>query len=843
MREGQAGFHHRSNAADFHHQADLLRTYFAEVVEALHGSAIRHHLGVRFAQPDENELLRLVGRLDPSFFLGEGERIFPQQIEAHAELAARLLDANFSHDHVSGLTQSGKNGLITCLIDFFGPVLLASRDRWLLPLVWLPNNKGMESQSEAKFRQAGLLNSVVRVETPGAYRTVAKYRADLRRKLEQALEAALRSDDVAPSDAQRLRKELNQVGSGGAFCLRRSRAKQRLLNLLLRVCVHADVLPALFMDESHLAIGADQGADRLLAADLASLRGDAVAIQTSFYEMLKGRNGLLISISATNTPFNLVLEDRPPVHLRPGRGYCGFAFLEGRPFPIDHDVVEPEVISVREMSGRMNEPGVALIDLRAFNNSQAFIERMAGRDWSHLCGWLAENFRIDGTATTAAGRNSIAGWLTTGFAAPRRREALEGCELAELFGMGEAEEYFTGPKDGERKESLSRLLDRHAGRASSAHCSFRATCQDTFARLWQHLLLDRNPQKKKGGLVRWELRNEGFDEFIRPLNERFRGRMKFIAYMDDHAAQSAAEVIRQQNPEGLPYVLVVTGMGRYGETYPPECGYAFDATDRNSTVASFTQSLLGRMTGYGKYAPDDPLGTRPLIILSDNAYANVFLPWYRTKGAPPKVRVHQQLDRLPAPIGRPVITCVLERNNADEKLQALFAQLFPFVANAVRANARRAPRAVNLDRDVYRVLEPYFPHIEANLATLNPLRYGRGARARILRRGEVDSGGFAYALFNQENEASNVRYQLGRYNCTRRGGGLLSGRNMDSRTGTRQVGKFRPVALDYDENGVQRVTLPFVAPVEYAQPDLLDTLRNKPMNVPDRVGTSDERAG
>jgi hypothetical protein len=115
--------------------------------------------------------------------------------------------------------------------------------------------------------------------------------------------------------------------------------------------------------------------------------------------------------------------------------------------------------------------------------------------------------------------------------------------------------------------------------------------------------------------------------------------------MDSNARNTVAEIL-QSNHNSLPYLIVVTGRGRYGESYPPDCGYAIDATTKNSTSASFAQSLLGRLTGYKKYNPADPENTRPLLILSDFAFKNVYEPWVLHKGNPPKILIAEHMKKM-----------------------------------------------------------------------------------------------------------------------------------------------------------------------------------------------------
>src|SRR5262245_36768135 len=197
-------------------KAARLQGYLNETVADLNTSAARHRLGVRFVAPDNDDVFYLVGQVDAAFYDGDGERVFAEQVDTAVEVMKRLLAGECSHEHVAGLCQSGKNGVITCLNDFMGPVFLAARGVWVQPMVWLPNNRGMEQQSEKKFRQACLLNSCLRVEMPGGPPwSVRTYREQLRARMAAAVGRVIDRDRLDASTAQRLRREFGDFGRDG----------------------------------------------------------------------------------------------------------------------------------------------------------------------------------------------------------------------------------------------------------------------------------------------------------------------------------------------------------------------------------------------------------------------------------------------------------------------------------------------------------------------------------------------------------------------------------------------------------------------------------------------------
>ena len=93
------------------------------------------------------------------YFQGEFEKIFPEQIRSAWEVIVSLIMGE-KQEHVTGLTQLGKNGLITVLLDFLGVVAGAYEvvenknedPKILIPVAWLPNAINMEKQSIEKLR-------------------------------------------------------------------------------------------------------------------------------------------------------------------------------------------------------------------------------------------------------------------------------------------------------------------------------------------------------------------------------------------------------------------------------------------------------------------------------------------------------------------------------------------------------------------------------------------------------------------------------------------------------------------------------------------------------------------
>ena len=253
------------------------------------------------------------------------------------------------------------------------------------------------------------------------------------------------------------------------------------------------------------------------------------------------------------------------------------------------------------------------------------------------------------------------------------KEIKEQCNLYKLVEESEFKKLFTGTSEKLRKEHVKRLCSTERSLESAWKKSFEEA-QNSLAALLEYLLLNENPQNKKGCILRWECKNDVFNNFIKPLESQLGGRIKFIPYMGESANQTVAELLENVNPDNMPYVIVVTGRGRYGESYPSGCGYAIDGTTKNASSAAFFQSLLGRISGYNKYNIGSPENSRPMLILSDLAYDQVFLPLKNGKGYSPKVGTGMNLKKTGRDF-KPVELVCIKRDPFDSSLEVMFGEL------------------------------------------------------------------------------------------------------------------------------------------------------------------------
>ena len=818
----------------FGRKVQELKKYYTDVTNALNESAIRFDLEISFDIPGGDFIHTMAGKIPGGFFNGTYERVFPEQVETALEVVSRLLKGNITNEHVVGLTQSGKNGTITSLQDFLGPIFLLSSQTAVQPIVWLPNNTGMENQSATKFQQSCELNGGIVIRNREKSITVQGYREHLYRNVVSTCAEIAQRECADTKAQQRIQVEVDQFFKN-ACCLRRTKSKDPVFKILVNACQKLNVLPAFLMDESHIAIGKNQASDNTLASPLnlpmdeeESLE-DAREIYNTYRTLGKG-DGFLVTVSATNQPFDVVAHrtNRQPVHLRLGRNYCGFAFMNGRPYPTnDHSVVEPKVVSLSQIAEQMGDKGVANLDLQSLTSLSNYLKAIVARDWQRVSEWLRQ-YRLDENPLKADGRNRMARTLSGSFNG-HRSQVLAGTVLASIIGQHDAWEMYTLPKENQRKQEINHLFARYFREINQHHQEAKREAQKAFGRMWEWLLITNNPQKKKGGLVRWELRNEAFSNFIQPLNEIYKGRMIFKSYMDADAKKSPAELIRQQNPDGLPYVLVVTGLGRYGESYGREVGYAFDATNKNATVASFTQSLVGRMTGYGKYDPADPEGTRPLVILSNHAFQSVFVPWRENLGAHPRLKQHYQVTNESEVQNLRFIQ--LDRRYATSEVSDLLDKLGRFVPKMGGPKKAR-----NTHENIAPIIETYLPHIERNLNILIP-SLPTNARANVLRFGELDDQGIGFDWFGRRDEQpiGPQKFTLSTYKESRGSGGLLSTRNMNRRKGIRETERHWSVGIDYTRaEGVKRLVLVLAEPMRFEN-NPLDRMGLREGSVPDKL--------
>jgi hypothetical protein len=188
--------------------------------------------------------------------------------------------------------------------------------------------------------------------------------------------------------------------------------------------------------------------------------------------------------------------------------------------------------------------------------------------------------------------------------------------------------------------------------------------------------------------------------------------------MGNSASQTVSELLAGVNPENDPYVIVVTGRGRYGESYPTDCGYAIDGTTKNASAAAFLQSLLGRISGYKKYDPDNPDGTKPMLILSDLAYDQVFMELKNGKGYSPRVGTGANLVKTGLDF-KPIELISIMRNPQNSDLEALFQKLddeLAFYREKLGPNEKATIQSLSRlnQSNLYSLLEPIANHAENN---------------------------------------------------------------------------------------------------------------------------------
>jgi hypothetical protein len=565
----------------------------------------------------------------------------------------------------------------------------------------------------------------------------------------------------------------------------------------------AEVNVALIMDESHIAIGKGQGTDRALGLNIADSNYQLPAMSpsdcddpeesdcedstvedltdaeesqvreeqseyleefkeqraiTSTYSSIFRNKAKLVTVSATNTPWNCInyRKGKNPVFLRVASGYCGFAFVDGQDYPLAEgiEVVEPIVMPMRDLAVAV--PGVTHLNLRHLDSAVSYAQSLESEDWQTIAGILNENMAllasrlrdpIRKSLKTFGGdgrsRNRAAKTLAAIFDS-RGRELMElansiktSCQLNQLLSDSEFRSLFTLTNATSRKAKLQRLCASErsldlAWKQSYVHA------QSALASLLKYLLLDVNLQNKRGCILRWECKNESFNSFIQPLESSLGNRIRFIPYMASSANQTVSDLLAKVNPTNDPYVIVVTGRGRYGESYPSDCGYAIDGTTKNASAAAFFQSLLGRISGYKKYDQTNPDGTRPMLILSDLAYDQVFIELKKGKGYSSKVGTGANLVKTGLDFKPIENVCVL-RNPNDAELEQLFEQLDHPLAAYRGLSLGTLSRT--LQSNVYALIAPIANYVERkpNLAldSLGDMALSHAESLRFLVPGET----------------------------------------------------------------------------------------------------------
>ena len=737
---------------NFEKMKSTLRSYLANLVEALNKEAALLQCGLSFELPDENALSVLAGKI-PSIeaFEERYEKIYQEQIASAFEVINSIVNEGLAHEHVTGLTQLGKSGLITVLMDFLGIISYHTIKKILLPIAWLPNAINMEKQSIEKLTQSSLLNGCIHVKTKQMTFPLWKFNEIVKAKMASLIGKKINEmagkGEITVTDKTKLINEISEFfgpeGNRSALVLRRSTVSDQMYKWLFQAASETtniedlgEVNITLIMDESHIAIGKGQGGDRLLGMDtgasFASEMGnsdsneenleapeadpdnqpDAEELQAreeeeenrkevdehnnivSTYSQIFNNKAKLVTVSATNTPWNCInyKKGKTPIYLKVANGYCGFAFVDGIDYPLAEGVTvsEPIVKPMRELCNEIED--LRHLNLRHLDSAYSYARSLESEDWLAITGILNENMAILAirlndklrkmlkTIGDDGRSRNLAAKLLQGVLNSKGRELMElaqkirnTCQLAKLLENSEFNSLFTLSTEKDRKAKVKRLCGSERSLETAWKDSI-AKAQNALAALLEYLLLTNNPQKKKGCILRWECNNETFNSFIKPLEAKLGNRILFVPYMGESASQTVSELLGKLNTENLPYVIVVTGRGRYGESYPPDCGYAIDGTTKNASSAAFFQSLLGRISGYNKYKKENPQDTLPMLILSDLAYDQVFMELKNGKGYSPKVGNGLNLTKTDLEF-KPIETVCISRDPSDRELENLFKQL------------------------------------------------------------------------------------------------------------------------------------------------------------------------
>jgi hypothetical protein len=272
----------RSTVDDFQEKVKILEEYYENLVKHLNETALKSTPCISFAKPDQSQLSNLAGKIDSvKFFQNEFEKMFPEQIRSAWEVIVSLINGE-TQKHVTGLTQLGKNGLITVILDFLGIVAYAHEKnksenecpKFLAPVAWLPNAINMESQSIEKFGQSMLLNGIIKCHIGKEVFVLKDYHKAVAEKLQLAIIQTIGSSQETNTDKT---KSKNQVASffstnSTALVLRRSTAKSKFYRWLF-AGAKTKMKIVLVMDESHIAIGKNQGADKILRDGVINVGG------------------------------------------------------------------------------------------------------------------------------------------------------------------------------------------------------------------------------------------------------------------------------------------------------------------------------------------------------------------------------------------------------------------------------------------------------------------------------------------------------------------------------------------------------------------------------------------
>jgi len=762
---------------------------------------------ISFAIPEDSDINNLAGKIPSLEYFENGfERIFPEQIRSAWNVMVSLIDGK-THEHVTGLTQLGKNGLITVLLDFLGVVAFAKdttkdpakKVKVLVPVAWLPNAINMEKQSIEKFRQSMLLNGIIRCHIKKQVKTLNELHGAINNKTKDEIIKSIENGGDSETVKTKSKKLVDDffTEETSALVLRRSMAKDHFYRWLFNGAKGSERKIVLIMDESHIAIGKDQGADKILSkkqsayitpkkqsgdlgedpvdkdfnaekTDIEQEKSETKEIVNTYQEIFKGE-AKLVTISATNLPFNVLKyqSGEKPVYLEVADGYCGFPFVDGEDYPIGKARVHPPIVkSISQIANDFKLPDLEFLNLRTLDHAYGFGLYIMNKDWQKICRKLNDNievicgnlagtitgdFDFDGRGINRAAK--VLGKIKVSRAREIEKlfdEILRECEMSRFLSDGEFAKLFTGKSENDRTDYLGYLSSKKESRLEVGWNKAIKTAQRSLGDLLEYLLITKNPQMKKGCILRWECLNDSYNDFIKELAvTRFKDKICFIPYMEESAKSTVSEILKTSNPRNLPYLISVTGRGRYGESYPRDCGYAIDCTTKNSTAASFFQSLLGRLTGYGKYDLDDFENTLPLLILSDIAYEKVFLELLNGKGWSPKVGTGKDLVKTGLDF-KPIEKICIDRGSKE--LEPLFNSIDAELAKFPNATFRQLHSKIEID--LFDLISPFCILIEKS-----PQKFVRecsGATSlEILRPGQRDEKDREYDWEGRKDDEEN----------------------------------------------------------------------------------------
>jgi hypothetical protein len=555
---------------------ETIKEYLAWVCQTLNAVTDRIGLDCGFGVEDPDFIAKKVSDSDGGnlFLQGKGERLYEETCQTVLEVIKSIIQGNSVA--LIGAVQSGKSTVISACYDFLSPILYltSKKTRRSFSMIWLPNNLGMEKQSQQKYKLFSELHRYITIGNGNGYIEVNQYMQESRREFNAAFQK-IHQQDVGQLNTNVM------VHTSPAMMLRRThgQAMQNYVRAILTVCVRNGWSMPFFVDESHIAMKNGSSTDNLCSSPIMEDKEDKELsnMVNTVYDLVSSddvkKQFPWIAVSATNYTFGKCSGFKQ-VYMKIGKNYGGNGFLRGR--DIDPDAVkkgyitQPKVRSVSEIADMSGDASLMDIDRRSYNE---------------VASWLSKiNFE----------------------------------QLKSHIGRSAAIEIASKPTLIARR----RLAKKYIGRRSviNAHKAYQEDMVKALARLIRWILITGRPQPENKGLIlRWENNNEKMkflvDNFLRP---EFEGELDFIDY-HGNIAQTPVALIGNRN---RPYVVVVTGHGRYQESYPADCAYGIDFSPEVYRRSTFIQGIPGRISGYNK---------KPFLVVPDGV-----AEWYHTQFFPTK---------------------------------------------------------------------------------------------------------------------------------------------------------------------------------------------------------------